>query len=85
MHHSYIWENQQFNNFTDYLQSFNANQRRNIKREQQAINKYGITVKPYSGKDAPHSFYDLMYGFYSDHCDKFWGSSKYLNRRFFEI
>lgn len=84
MHHSYIWENQQFKDFNDYLQAFNANQRRNIKRERQAIGKYGITIKPYTGKDAPRSFYDLMYGFYSDHCDKFWGSSKYLNRRFFE-
>ncbi|NJL82726.1 MAG: hypothetical protein HC890_06800 [Chloroflexaceae bacterium] len=29
-HHSYIWTNQGFNHFDDYLQVFNANQRRNI-------------------------------------------------------
>ncbi|NJN49471.1 MAG: GNAT family N-acetyltransferase, partial [Alkalinema sp. RL_2_19] len=42
-HHSYIWQNQDFATFDDYLQSFNANQRRNIKRERKAVANTGLS------------------------------------------
>lgn len=85
MHHSFIWRNQNFQNFDQFLQTFNANQRRNIKRERKAIANAGITVVPYTGENVPHFLFGLMYNFYSDHCDKFgWWGSKYLTRRFFE-
>ncbi len=84
MHHSYIWSNENYGTFEGYLQSFNANQRRNIKRERKAIANAGLEMKVYTGASIPHHFYGLMYELYSDTCDKFWGGSKYLNRRFFE-
>ncbi|NEO34621.1 MAG: GNAT family N-acetyltransferase, partial [Symploca sp. SIO3C6] len=63
---------------------FNANQRRNIKRERKAIAKSGLTMKVWS-KDIPSALYSQMYRYYSDTCDKFgWWGSKYLTCDFFE-
>ncbi|MDX1977907.1 MAG: GNAT family N-acetyltransferase [Pseudanabaenaceae cyanobacterium bins.68] len=84
MHHSYIWQNQGFANFDAYLASFNANQRRNIKRERKAIANTGLEMRVYAGKEIPASYFGFMYELYSSHCDKFWGGSKYLNRQFFQ-
>lgn len=84
LHHSYIWGNQNFQNFDDYLQVFNANQRRNIKRERKAVTNTGLTMKVLTGEDIPHYLFPYIYHFYSDTCDKFWGGSKYLTRQFFE-
>jgi uncharacterized protein len=84
LHHSYVWQNQSFGSFDDYLKMFNANQRRNIKRERKAVEQAGLQIKALSGDSIPHYLYPLIYNFYSSTCDKFWGGSKYLNRKFFE-
>lgn len=85
LHHNSIWQNQGFQTFDDYLGMFNANQRRNIKRERKALSKSGLEMKMHAGDDITHSLLLLMYDFYSHHCDRFggWGS-KYLTKRFFE-
>jgi hypothetical protein len=84
LHHSYIWGNQNFKSFDDYLQMFNANQRRNIKRERKAVVNAGLEIKVLAGEEIPHYFYPLIYRFYSSTCDKFYWGSKYLTRKFFE-
>jgi len=84
LHYSYIWSNKNFANFNDYLQVFNANQRRNIKRERQSVNKAGLQIKVLKGEEIPHYLYPLIYRFYSSTCDKFYWGSKYLTRQFFE-
>jgi uncharacterized protein len=85
LHHSFIWQNQNYQTFDDYLIAFNANQRRNIKRERKAVEKASLTLKTFTGEDIPESFFPLMYRFYSDTCDKFgWWGSKYLTPKFFE-
>lgn len=85
LHHSYIWENSGFQSFDDYLAVFNANQRRNIKRERKAVEKAGFRLQPLTGDDISKSLLGLMYEFYADTCDKFgWWGSKYLTKRFFE-
>ncbi len=84
LHHSYIWQNQNFTQFDDYLNVFNTNQRRNIKRERKAVNKAGLIVKTLAGEEIPHHFFSLIYRFYGSTCDKFYWGSKYLTRRFFE-
>ncbi len=86
LHHSYIWQNKGFSTFDDYLKIFNANQRRNIKRERKAIAQAGLVIKIHHGEDIPHALFPRMYKFYSDHCDKFgWWGSKYLTKNFFEM
>jgi uncharacterized protein len=85
LHHSFIWQNQGYQTFDDYLKAFNANQRRNIKRERKAVETAGLSLKVVTGEDIPKSFFPLMYAYYADTCDKFgWWGSKYLTRRFFE-
>ncbi|MDJ0619058.1 MAG: GNAT family N-acetyltransferase [Calothrix sp. MO_192.B10] len=86
LHHSYIWENLGFNDFDDYLAVFNANQRRNIKRERKAMAKAGLQLQTLTGDRISNSLLELMYDFYGDTCDKFgWWGSKYLTKRFFEL
>jgi uncharacterized protein len=83
-HHNAVWHNQGFETYEDYLGLFNANQRRNIRREMKAVETAGLTMKTFTGDEIPDHFFPLMYQFYSDHCDKFgWWGSKYLTRTFF--
>ncbi len=84
LHHSYIWTNRGFESFDDYLKMFNANQRRNIKRERKAVDQAGLTIKTLTGEEIPHHLFPLIYRFYSSTCDKFYWGSKYLTRKFFE-
>src|SRR4028118_929131 len=85
LHHSYIWQNQGYQNFDNYLGAFNANQRRNIKRERKAVDQAGLLVKTLTGEEIPQAMFAQMYAFYENTCDKFgWWGSKYLTKRFFE-
>ena len=84
-HQSYAWQNKAYQSFDDYLAVFNSNQRRNIKRERNAIKKQGVTIKIFSGNEIPQSFFPLMYRFYESTNDKFgpWGC-RYLTDSFFD-
>jgi uncharacterized protein len=85
LHHSYIWQDDGFTNFDGYLRGFNANQRRNIKRERQAVGAAGLTMRPLTREQLDVATMSLVYDFYADTCDKFgWWGSKYLTREFFE-
>ncbi len=85
MHHSFVWSNQGYQTFDDYLGAFNANQRRNIKRERKAVTTAGLQLKTFTGDEIERSLFTTMYNFYSDTCDKFgWWGSKYLTKKFFE-
>jgi uncharacterized protein len=84
MHHSYIWRNSTYASFEDYLTSFNANQRRNIKRERKAVAQAGLEMRILEGAEIPAHLFPLIYHFYSDTCDKFWGGSKYITAKFFQ-
>jgi predicted N-acyltransferase len=78
------WSNPGFECFDDYLATFNANQRRNIRRERQAVAEAGIRVTPLTGEAIPATLLDRMHGFYAQHCSR-WGAwgSKYLTEEFF--
>ena len=85
LHHSFIWSNRGYQTFDDYLNAFNANQRRNIKRERKAVTNAGLEFRVLTGEEIPKSLFSVMYNFYSDTCDKFgWWGSKYLTKKFFE-
>ncbi|MCD8488816.1 MAG: GNAT family N-acetyltransferase [Desertifilum sp.] len=85
LHHNSVWQNQDFQTFDDYLAMFNANQRRNIKRERKALETAGLRMQTHIGEATPHTLFPQMYHFYSHHCDKFgWWGSKYLTKAFFE-
>jgi uncharacterized protein len=83
-HQSFLWENEGFRTFEDYLSRFNANQRRNIRRERQRLARQGIHVDMLPGDALPQELYERMYAFYAQTNDQFgpWGC-KYLTRAFF--
>ncbi|MEB3260995.1 MAG: GNAT family N-acetyltransferase [Cyanobacteriota bacterium] len=78
------WTNPGHANFEAYLATFNANQRRNIRRERQAVAAAGLQVTPLSGEAISASLLERMHGFYEQHCSRWglWGS-KYLSEEFF--
>jgi predicted N-acyltransferase len=78
------WNNPGFADFEAYLATFNANQRRNIRRERQAVAAAGLQVTPLSGEAIPPSLLGRMHDFYAQHCSRWgvWGS-KYLSAEFF--
>lgn len=80
------WRRTGENHFTDYLARFNANQRRNIKRERRAVAQAGISLTPMAGEEIPPGMLQQMHGFYSAHCARWgpWGS-KYLTEDFFRL
>lgn len=85
MHQSFIWENQGFANFDDYLAVFKTNQRRNIRRERDMLRKQGLVLRPLQGDEIPPDFVPLIYRFYEDTNDRYapW-NCKYLYPAFFE-
>jgi len=85
-HQSFVWENEGFTGFEDYLSRFNANQRRNIRRERRRLAERGVRVDMISGDDLPGELYGRMHLFYSRTNDQFgpWGC-KYLTRSFFSL
>ncbi|MFO7628582.1 MAG: GNAT family N-acetyltransferase [Prochlorococcaceae cyanobacterium] len=80
-----LWSNPGYGSFNDYLASFNANQRRNIRRERQAVAAAGLEVTPLVGRQIPAGMLQRMHRFYAQHCARWgpWGS-KYLSEEFFE-
>lgn len=84
INHSYVWQNLGYQTFEDYLGVFNANQRRNIKRERKAVNNARITMRVVAGEEIDPALFRQMYIYYADTCDKFgWWGSKYLTPEFF--
>jgi len=78
------WSNAGFADFEAYLASFNANQRRNIRRERAAVAAAGLTVTPVVGDAISPALLARMHHFYAQHCARWgpWGS-KYLSEAFF--
>ncbi len=70
--------------FSDYLQKFNSNQRRNIKRERESIRKSGVKVNPLIESEINIMTLKRMHYYYQLHCSRWgiWGS-KYLTESFF--
>ena len=83
-HQSFVWENEDYSSFEDYLSGFNSNQRRNIRRERRELSRQGVCVEMIPGTAMPRSYYEQMYAFYARTNDRFgpW-SCKYLTRGFF--
>jgi hypothetical protein len=70
--------------FEGYLAGFNANQRRNIRRERKAVAAAGVQVTPLVGEEISPHLLIRMHDFYAQHCSR-WGAwgSKYLSASFF--
>ena len=80
-----LWRRGEARSFDDYLRGFNANQRRNIKRERKTVQKAGLAVTALTGDQLDLPLMQRMHRFYEQHCAR-WGAwgSKYLEGAFFE-
>jgi predicted N-acyltransferase len=85
LHQQSLWSNQGYRQFEDYLASFNANQRRNIKRERRSVAAAGLQVTAVVGEEISPALLRRMHHFYAQHCSRWgpWGS-KYLMEAFFD-
>ena len=84
-HPRFLWQNRGHGDFEDYLTMFSAGQRRNIRRERQAVADQQITVTPCAGEAAPLRYFERMHDFYLRTNAKFgpWGC-RYLTEAFFD-
>jgi predicted N-acyltransferase len=84
-HQSFTWKNRGFQSFDDYLAIFKSGQRRNIKRERQAMARQNIRLVSISGEQITPDLFNHMYAFYSDTNAQFgpWGCH-YLTAEFFK-
>ncbi len=84
VHQSFIWRNNGYRSFEDYLAGFNANQRRNIRRELKGLARQGVSVDLIPGANLSPADFERMYAYYLRTNQKFgpWGC-KYLTRQFF--
>lgn len=82
LHHSLIWENQNFTEFEDYVQTFKSKRRNNIRRERKRVAEH-LDIRVIPGEAAGPEQFDQMYDFYEETCRRFYGWSHYLNRDFF--
>ncbi len=80
-----LWSSDGKKDFSEYLENFNANQRRNIRRERQAIKDIGLSISAFNGREIDKEMMQEMYNFYHNHCSRWgpWGS-KYLSESFFQ-
>ncbi|MBN1525128.1 MAG: N-acetyltransferase [Spirochaetales bacterium] len=85
LHHRYLWQNSNYPDFNAFLDTFNKNQRKNIRKEMQCLEKNNLTVRFISGNDITADYADSMYDFYEQTNQKYgtW-SCLFLNRDFFK-
>jgi predicted N-acyltransferase len=83
-HQSFAWHNHGYQTFEDYLAQFKSNQRRNIRRERNAMDAQGIRLVPLTGDAIAQDLFPHMYRLYAATNAQFgpWGC-KYLTEDFF--
>ncbi len=83
-HQSFLWQNQGYASFDDYLAAFRSSQRRNIRRERKRMQQFGIALRALTGDAITPATADTMYRFYLRTNARYglW-AARYLNGDFF--
>lgn len=83
-HHHYLWENQGFRDFSQYLSSFTKYQRKNIRKERQEVEKAGIRIQILAATETDRDLFRHMFRLYTRTNDKFAPyDARYVNEAFF--
>ncbi|MFW5488391.1 MAG: GNAT family N-acetyltransferase [Desulfovibrio sp.] len=83
-HQAFLWENQGYADFDDYLGRFNSNRRRTIRKERRELHDQGVRVRFVPHQEFTSELLDLMQLLYSRTNDKFGiYSCKFLTPEFF--
>jgi len=79
----YIWVNENFKDFDDFLSRCTSKKRKNIKRERKRVAEQDITLDLKHGSDLESKDWRDVIGFYLDTFNRKWGTPT-LNVSFFE-
>jgi predicted N-acyltransferase len=80
----YHWANQGYDTFADFLGALSSRKRKAIRKEREAIGKYGLQISALSGAEITPRHWDAFFAFYMDTGSRKWGRP-YLTRRFFDL
>ena len=83
-HHAYVWRNDNYRSFDDYLACFHKGQRHNIRRERTAMERAGIQLRMVPAAEAPDSYFSCMAAYYRKTNQQFGPyAANFLTPRFF--
>ena len=77
----YIWRNQDYGSFDDFLSALSSNRRKTIRRERRDA-QAGLDIRILTGVDLKEAHWDAFFDFYMDTGDRKWGRP-YLTRDYF--
>lgn len=77
------WENAGYTCFDDFLGSFGAKRRHQLRRERREVAQEGLLFESLTGSDLDSARIDAVYELYLTTVDKFTWGRRYLNREFF--
>lgn len=77
----FIWRNDGYQTFDDFLAALSSNRRKTIRRERREA-QAGLDIRVLTGADIAEVHWDAFFAFYMDTGDRKWGRP-YLTRDFF--
>jgi len=77
----FIWRNEGYQTFDDFLAALSSNRRKTIRRERREA-QAGLDIRVLTGADLTEAHWDAFFAFYMDTGDRKWGRP-YLTRDFF--
>jgi len=77
----YVWRNEGYATFDDFLAALSANRRKTIRRERREA-RAGLDIRVLTGADITEAHWDAFFAFYMDTGERKWGRP-YLTRDFF--
>jgi predicted N-acyltransferase len=80
----FIWSNDNYDNFEDFLSALSSRKRKNIRKERKQAIENGVEIEWVTGKYLTETHWDAFYEFYVDTSNRKWGQP-YLNRSFFSL
>ncbi|GHF34535.1 GNAT family N-acetyltransferase [Seohaeicola zhoushanensis] len=78
------WEDDGYKTFEGFLASLSSRKRKNIRKEREAAQAFGGTIRTLTGDQIEPRHWDAFWQFYQDTGSRKWGSP-YLTRAFFDI
>ncbi len=77
----YVWHNDGYQTFDDFLAALSSNRRKTIRRERREA-QAGLDIRVLTGADIMDAHWDAFFAFYQDTGERKWGRP-YLTRDFF--
>ncbi len=77
----FIWRNDGYQSFDDFLAALSSNRRKTIRRERREA-QAGLDIRVLTGAEITQAHWDAFFAFYMDTGDRKWGRP-YLTRDFF--